>query len=716
MELFIFYKQLVNPDVVPGYVPADYLPEDLVEVRVITDPRHPAYRQSGLFAKRTISNNTIVTSYAGFIEVFSTSCNSRTYTMGFGTINDDYALDAEFVGNHGRFANDPRSIEGCTANMTAESRFNSRGEPFTALVARRQINEGEEILMAYGKAHSLSPTPWINARGEALLQYRSGGIIPFPNLTPLKGDQDEGADAFPGEKTAQTAGSSPQDFLLNEAVSVSSSASVDLTAAYHITWECTQCGAWNICASPLILKIEYCSHCSTPKLSGAKMVSVLSSPPITSEFLSAEGGISVPSDMDAIFPAERSVSHLHSDANSSSLHPLTTQTLQTPAGSSFSPNPKKRGRPPLDHSAASTHLSSSLVGNPLLGSSGNACISPNNHSPGYSSVHVDWPMNIPFLPWQIWDNVISMVALSKYSRFVPHEHVFIYNVNSHDEHLFIVYNDGPSDENLDPNEPDPSKEALMHRDEGRRMGTSKLGRLPKQRGRQSGKSTDGADLDCCVRYGWVRPSPSGRADTALPPRADVDAVKPSTNTLECRELLFSRNLLHAHPNMDGFTLLHTRRAPQVGGWPTPLEATRRLLLNLTRRQFSGKAFQPGELVGYMGGCIVSMSDARCRPGDSPLAIPMKYLIPRLWRLERGGQTRPPGPPDRGGSAAVEGEAADLLRRLSALCLVVTNDMMYCPCLALADPEDDEGGGGTTSRPRARLGSRTPPSSRRRTCF
>ncbi|PWV02360.1 hypothetical protein C4B63_2g79 [Trypanosoma cruzi] len=182
MELFAFIQHFIDTEAIPHFRPSRYLPEEYVELRVLTDPRHPAYGQIGLFAKNTIPANTVVTPYSGYIEIFSTSCSSRTYTMGFGSFGDEYALDAEFVGNYGRFANDPRGVEGLVANLTAESRFTPRGEAYTALVSRRIINKGEEILMSYGKAHSLTPSPWVGLKGELLTRQRAGGIVPFPQL------------------------------------------------------------------------------------------------------------------------------------------------------------------------------------------------------------------------------------------------------------------------------------------------------------------------------------------------------------------------------------------------------------------------------------------------------------------------------------------------------------------------------------------------------
>lgn len=41
-------------------------------------------------------------------------------------------------------------------------------------------------------------------------------------------------------------------------------------------------------------------------------------------------------------------------------------------------------------------------------------------------------MNVPFLPWQVWDPSVPLAALEKHSRFDSHEHVFLYHVEMGD--------------------------------------------------------------------------------------------------------------------------------------------------------------------------------------------------------------------------------------------------------------------------------------------
>lgn len=228
MEIFACARSLVGESVPPEFTIPPYAPEEYLELRVINDHLHPAYGQVGLFAKRNIPSNTVVTSYSGFIEVFGSSCNSRTYTMGFGNIGDDFALDAEFAGNYGRFANDPRGVIGLTANILAENRFNSRGECFTALVSKRQITEGEEILMAYGKAHNLCNSPWMDATDRFLLRYRSGGMMPSAFFR---------RDSF----------------------------------SYELMWECAQCGMWSN-GDHRHLDLKFCGNCRAPQITGTPLV------------------------------------------------------------------------------------------------------------------------------------------------------------------------------------------------------------------------------------------------------------------------------------------------------------------------------------------------------------------------------------------------------------------------------------------------------------
>lgn len=154
-----------------------------VELRAIIDDDHPARGELALFATVLIPAKTVLGPYTGVIKVCQGMLSSRTYAMGFGSVNDEFVVDAEFAGGFARFANDPRNT-GRTANTVAESRVSHLGESYTALVAKRTIAVGEEILMDYGKAFSLEPRPWC-AGDRQVTRLRLAGALPLPLVGEL---------------------------------------------------------------------------------------------------------------------------------------------------------------------------------------------------------------------------------------------------------------------------------------------------------------------------------------------------------------------------------------------------------------------------------------------------------------------------------------------------------------------------------------------------
>lgn len=607
MELFAFAKSLVDRDILPDFPFAAYLPEELVGIRVVSDPRHPAYGQAGLYANRPIPSGTIVAPYAGIIEIFTTSCNSRTYTMGFGSLSDDYALDAEFCGNCGRFANDPRGVEGQTANLSAESKYSNRGESFTALVARRLIQEGEEILMSYGKAHSLSASPWVGVRGDALMRPRFGGTVPFPMLKHC-------AQPVTANGTAVTVDDEEE-------------------ASFQVMWECTQCAAWSPCHSPAMVRIDYCVVCHSPKLSGAKLVALLSSQPVTVDTLKAAAGVASPCPVeDTPIPSPAEVGKVDGRVRQ-----------------------RVTGRP----SNGPTSASPSCIIPPSPGPS----TTSHQWPPLYSSMRVDWPMNVPFLPWQVWDTAVPATALGKHSKFDSSEHIFLY-------HVGCEGSDGSSSEEGDRSgEFMPSGEHNSRRRANNRPERSTRPGRWEKRVRQE-TSTDGGALV------------SAQSPTVSPSSSSVLHV-PTGTSPPCPSL---QRVLSLRCSVERFLLLlpHLSEA-------TLLESVRQSLRSMSCRPFTGRSFEAGEVISYVGGCVRRSGDSRVRPDGSPLAIPMKYLIPASTRRRIcEGQWNGSGCEGQSTAATNTQESArHFLHRLSGLTFVVTNEMMFCPCLALLTTEEEK---------------------------
>lgn len=763
MELFVFRQLLVEVDVLPAFQVATYTPEELLEVRVVTDPRHPAYGQAGLYAKNTIPYNTIVTPYAGFIEVFATSCNSRTYTMGFGSISDDYALDAEFVGNYGRYANDPRGVGTLQANLSAENRFNSRGESFTALVARRQISAGEEILMSYGKAHRLSSTPWTTMQGEPIMRPRMGGVLPFPSFRTAEPSRSEEARSV---DDANDAGA---------IVFGSSDGEESVGPANDLLWECTQCGMWTRCEASVADAPVPCSGCGTPKLTGARMVSLLSSPAITQRALLIEAG------RREYRPSENSASSVSS---------LTSPLSQASAEVSLPPS--------MPCGATST--------------AANATISS---SATFNSVQVDWPMNVPFLPWQVWDAAVPLSVVAKHTRFETQEHTFLYTVDTglgrerrtkRDRDKTAAAGDNVGDDDGDDGDAHLEKSGHVRR----RAETSGLG-SGECRGHFSDsdegevavkprKETEEEDEDEANsapqpttatrrRVSFARDShadtvrssrrkggggggrgnshPGGRlkrgvlwerqGDVDLEDLARLNRGWTVPLRLHARSSLATQDdtMYSAHifspfsltPQQlqrslcarggsvagrdfaayaGGDDFLNTVRSPlsflvsplqevdrlivlQRGhtntvnaaaptsaaflssddaGFSPQVINMRRRLRCMTRRLFTGKTFQAGEVVSYIGGLVRQHGDARCCVSDSCLEIPLRFFLPpalrRLCRLHAADKEKQLlGARGSGEGTVLHG----FCQRVDQYSLVVTNEFMYCPCVVWEDADE-----------------------------
>lgn len=879
MGVFACYRSLHDPRVIPDFTPAAYLPEELVEVRVVCDPRHPAFGQAGLYAKRTIATNTIVTPYAGFVEIFGTSSNSRTYTMGFGNVSDDYAVDAEFCGNYGRFANDPRGVEGLAANLSAETKFTARGESYTALVARRQISEGEEILMAYGKAHSLGVTPWLGVRGEALMRRREGSVVPMPIFDGQPEFLDEMEEV---EEMEQKRMEERDDATTGEAVTgalgVASRAALPprhrSPLAYHVMWECTQCGAWNrfnsVAASlatthhdhhhhhyddnggvtgggydgtsishhsgeePSLL--DLCRRCGTPRLSGVKLVALLSSPPLTDRELARDDarelGLASQRHMQQQQPQQQNsaatvtttpvvstlsgsdidrailaLDELVRNGNGGGSHPATTAVTSSPDGSPVSPT---NGSPAPQPSNASS--SPRTAGSPTSPRNHHHHHhSHNHHNHHYASIHTDWPMNVPFLPWQVWDPAVPAAALERHSRFDAYEHVFIYGVD-----VESLASSSSSSSFSSSSVPCSLSASLAGSSAASRTSPSLSSSRASSRSSFSSSSTSAVDRPASARGRRRRsavavtaakeqPQRGGRgarrradfwekqAADDLPPllrrrprdrsrrrhrrrrhSGDANGSPPSSSSPHGRRRrqreetdgvaatsdgpngnsiptavaasspvhasLFSLLVAPApplpplaatlsfHRDVERFLVLHSRRPahhhhhrhhPWPGGGGggdvsgglslatlpshtvqqqhsnslrSPFATIAASLRRMSRRPFTGKSYRAGETVAHLGGCVRPLTDLRCRPEHSPLAIPMAYLVPAATRraLAMSATQGAATSEDAVGMNGVSGGGGvaiaaleDLVARLDGLCLIVTDEFMYCPVLAPA---------------------------------
>ena len=134
-------------------------PKDLIKIKKITDPKHPAHGQLGLVAIKKLEPRTKILSYLG---VYHTRPHPESdYDLSVVRIRDesspdpeatiDIALDAARSGNAGRFVNDYRGI-GSGPNCEFVETVDSNG--WMGMEVRslgKGVGKGDELLVSYGK-------------------------------------------------------------------------------------------------------------------------------------------------------------------------------------------------------------------------------------------------------------------------------------------------------------------------------------------------------------------------------------------------------------------------------------------------------------------------------------------------------------------------------------------------------------------------------------
>ncbi|CAN8098196.1 unnamed protein product [Discula destructiva] len=167
-------------------IPRELKPGPCANVRItpISDPRHPACGQSGLFAARALPPGSLILPYLGEIHAGSAAAHAASdYDLwlyrggggGGGGDDDeeedkegvgDVAVDAALRGNEARFVNDYRGVPGAVrANAEFcevwDARRGERAMAVFVLPAGKKarggggggggIAKGQEILVSYGR-------------------------------------------------------------------------------------------------------------------------------------------------------------------------------------------------------------------------------------------------------------------------------------------------------------------------------------------------------------------------------------------------------------------------------------------------------------------------------------------------------------------------------------------------------------------------------------
>ena len=121
----------------------------LVLVKRVNDEEKPYFGQRGLFASSFIGHGEIVSEYLGLVRMADASIRSEYVVIFPNSFAEDQTyhvrIDAWKMGNESRFINHSEDENNCEFNWRW-----IKGELRLLIVAIRDIQEGEEILVDYG--------------------------------------------------------------------------------------------------------------------------------------------------------------------------------------------------------------------------------------------------------------------------------------------------------------------------------------------------------------------------------------------------------------------------------------------------------------------------------------------------------------------------------------------------------------------------------------
>ena len=118
-----------------------------VVIKRLTDPKHPAFNQNGLFALRDLDARSYILDYRGLIS--ANSSQTSDYVL---TFDESLGIDAEFQGNEARCINDYRGTGQKRPNAEFDHYFDQNKVLHMGVwVLHEKIPKGHEILVSYGK-------------------------------------------------------------------------------------------------------------------------------------------------------------------------------------------------------------------------------------------------------------------------------------------------------------------------------------------------------------------------------------------------------------------------------------------------------------------------------------------------------------------------------------------------------------------------------------
>ena len=121
-------------------------------IRKISDKKHPACGQYGLFASQNLLPGTYICDYVGFISYAAKSCETSEYLISY---KQGLLCDAEKIGSEGRMVNDYRGISD-KPNVTFKNYVTENEELRIGIyTGKRPVKKGEEFLIEYGGGFKL---------------------------------------------------------------------------------------------------------------------------------------------------------------------------------------------------------------------------------------------------------------------------------------------------------------------------------------------------------------------------------------------------------------------------------------------------------------------------------------------------------------------------------------------------------------------------------
>ena len=122
-------KELYRKYKVSGNRPVEASPASVkktVRWQLITDEKHPAKGEHGLFTTRKLEKGQHIIDYLGYVSLKGNESQTSDYTASFGDDNE-LALDAEKMGNEARMINDFRNT-GRRANALFDQYRDAAGD------------------------------------------------------------------------------------------------------------------------------------------------------------------------------------------------------------------------------------------------------------------------------------------------------------------------------------------------------------------------------------------------------------------------------------------------------------------------------------------------------------------------------------------------------------------------------------------------------------